>query len=197
MIKAIPTIYNGIRFRSRLEARWAAFFDACRWQYTYEPLDFGVWSPDFALHRQVNPPTYLEIKPISKFEHAVIDRMGQIPGYHILVGLNPQHDMVLGWSVFGPNQTLDEDHSANTGDPDQVPDDIPDDCPSINGDPVFISVTTRGRLDLFPEGGDANGLLFGHPQKANGALATITESSARISANWTWATNQVQWQPQS
>ena len=29
MIKAIPTEYKGYRFRSRLEARWAVFFDAC------------------------------------------------------------------------------------------------------------------------------------------------------------------------
>ena len=28
MIKAIETVYNGYRFRSRLEARWAVFFDA-------------------------------------------------------------------------------------------------------------------------------------------------------------------------
>ena len=26
-IKAIETIYNGYKFRSRLEARWAVFFD--------------------------------------------------------------------------------------------------------------------------------------------------------------------------
>ena len=30
-IKAIPTTYAGVRFRSRLEARWAAFFDLCGW----------------------------------------------------------------------------------------------------------------------------------------------------------------------
>ena len=28
-IKAIETVYKGYRFRSRLEARWAVFFDAC------------------------------------------------------------------------------------------------------------------------------------------------------------------------
>ena len=27
-IKPIETVYNGYRFRSRLEARWAVFFDA-------------------------------------------------------------------------------------------------------------------------------------------------------------------------
>jgi hypothetical protein len=26
-MKAIPTIYQGVEYRSRLEARWAAFFD--------------------------------------------------------------------------------------------------------------------------------------------------------------------------
>lgn len=29
-IKAIDTYYKGYRFRSRLEARWAVFFDAAR-----------------------------------------------------------------------------------------------------------------------------------------------------------------------
>jgi len=29
-IAAIPTVYNGIRYRSRLEAKWAAFFENVR-----------------------------------------------------------------------------------------------------------------------------------------------------------------------
>ena len=32
-----PTLYNGRRYRSRLEARWAAFFDLVRWPFEYEP----------------------------------------------------------------------------------------------------------------------------------------------------------------
>jgi hypothetical protein len=34
----IPTRYKGYHFRSRLEARWAVFFDALglRWQYEVE-----------------------------------------------------------------------------------------------------------------------------------------------------------------
>ena len=34
-LKAIETEYKGYRFRSRLEARWAVFFDACgvKWEY--------------------------------------------------------------------------------------------------------------------------------------------------------------------
>jgi len=46
-IKAHPTKYNGVQYRSRLEARWAAFFDLIEWQHEYEPIDLPGWSPDF------------------------------------------------------------------------------------------------------------------------------------------------------
>lgn len=53
MIKAIETHYNGYRFRSRLEARWAKFFDAQRIAYDYEKewfeLPGGRYLPDFWL----------------------------------------------------------------------------------------------------------------------------------------------------
>ena len=48
-IAAIPTLYRGRMYRSRLEARWAAFFDRLGWTYEYEPFDLGKWSPDFLL----------------------------------------------------------------------------------------------------------------------------------------------------
>jgi|TARA_R100000152_G_C6774785_1_gene202773 hypothetical protein len=48
-IKAHPTTYNNTAFRSRLEARWAAFFDAAGWRWEYEPVDLNGWSPDFRL----------------------------------------------------------------------------------------------------------------------------------------------------
>jgi len=35
-ITAIPTEYAGCTFRSRLEARWAVFFDAMRIEWQYE-----------------------------------------------------------------------------------------------------------------------------------------------------------------
>ena len=53
-IKAIETVYNGYRFRSRLEARWAVFFDAAGIKYEYEPEGFETnegtkYLPDFYL----------------------------------------------------------------------------------------------------------------------------------------------------
>jgi hypothetical protein len=50
-LKAIETVYNGYRFRSRLEARWAVFFDALGLAYRYEDQGYdigGKWYlPDF------------------------------------------------------------------------------------------------------------------------------------------------------
>lgn len=52
-IKAIPTFYKGYHFRSRLEAKWACFFDAVGISWLYEPEGFelpsGRYLPDFWL----------------------------------------------------------------------------------------------------------------------------------------------------
>lgn len=53
-IEAIETFYNGYRFRSRLEARWAVFFDALGIRYIYEPEGYALsngkaYLPDFYL----------------------------------------------------------------------------------------------------------------------------------------------------
>ena len=64
MIKAIETVYNGYRFRSRLEARWAVFFDAIGIRYEYEPEGFvggygEYYLPDFYL---IDFNVYAEVK---------------------------------------------------------------------------------------------------------------------------------------
>ena len=52
-IKPIETVYNGYRFRSRLEARWAVFFDSLKIKWLYEPEGFYIngsaYLPDFYL----------------------------------------------------------------------------------------------------------------------------------------------------
>ena len=47
--KAHPTEYNGVEYRSRLEATWACFFDCYEWKHKYEPYDLQGWTPDFEL----------------------------------------------------------------------------------------------------------------------------------------------------
>ncbi|NYH13561.1 hypothetical protein [Paraburkholderia bryophila] len=69
MIKAIETKYRGYRFRSRLEARWAIFFDCMgiEWEYEVEGYDLGKsgwYLPDFRIQHPAFPDFYslVEIK---------------------------------------------------------------------------------------------------------------------------------------
>lgn len=39
--------YNGLKFKTELEAIWAAFFDLAGWQWWYNPAPVDNWSPDF------------------------------------------------------------------------------------------------------------------------------------------------------
>ena len=71
-ITARPTLYNGTRFRSRLEARWAAFFDQAGWRWEYEPLDLRGWVPDFLLIGRMRTIP-VEVKPI------LWDPSGRVP----------------------------------------------------------------------------------------------------------------------
>lgn len=80
-IKAIETHYKGYHFRSRLEARWAVFFDALgiQWEYEHEGYDLDgewylpdFWLPDFSVGLDGSSPSvhpygrsmFAEVKPI-------------------------------------------------------------------------------------------------------------------------------------
>ena len=75
-IKARPTTYNGIDFRSELEASWACFFDIRNISYDYEPLvNLAAWRPDFqitlAAENLESDPGYVltEVKPYLTLEN--------------------------------------------------------------------------------------------------------------------------------
>lgn len=61
---ALPTVYHGTEFRSRLEARWAIFMDRAGVRWSYEPegyaLPSGYYLPDFHLP---DIRKFLEVKP--------------------------------------------------------------------------------------------------------------------------------------
>jgi len=70
-IEATPTIYKGVRFRSRLEARWAVFWDelGVKWEYEPQPFKFSdgkQYTPDFWI---VDLRLWVEIKPNAKIAH--------------------------------------------------------------------------------------------------------------------------------
>jgi hypothetical protein len=93
-IKAHPTRYKGVLFRSRLEAQWAAFFDLCRWRWKYEPIDLEGWTPDFYLEIPCNHSScapdpchrlYVEVKPafdLYELRKAVSDAMRRMDRYN-------------------------------------------------------------------------------------------------------------------
>lgn len=62
-IEAKPTKYKGRLYRSRLEARWAAYLDILGLEYEYEPCDLGEWSPDFRI-TDLKRIWFAEVKPV-------------------------------------------------------------------------------------------------------------------------------------
>ena len=69
----IPTTYHGTNFRSRLEARWAAFFDLAGWSWVYEPFDLEGYIPDFLMTSGTicgisDAPLLVEVGPCSRLD---------------------------------------------------------------------------------------------------------------------------------
>lgn len=90
----IATRYGGIQYRSRLEAKWAAFFDSIGWWHTYEPFDADGYIPDFMI--QGDAPLLVEIKPAvthRDFTDMSSYLWGRINGYWnhdvLILGLTP------------------------------------------------------------------------------------------------------------
>jgi len=64
-VRAITTRYKGYNFRSRLEARWAVFFDHLKIRWDYEPEGFELgnglrylpdfWLPDWKIWVEIKP----------------------------------------------------------------------------------------------------------------------------------------------
>lgn len=95
-IKPIETKYNGYRFRSRLEARWAVFFDALgiAWEYEVEGFNLGsdgwylpdFWLPEFNAFVEIKPTFEAMSEDAKKYyslsrSHPLIVMMG-LPNHH-------------------------------------------------------------------------------------------------------------------
>lgn len=100
-MKACPTVYKGIEYRSRLEARWAVFFEQIGWRTTYEPLDGDRYIPDLVVDGP--RPLLVAIKPAT----LVTDYLREVPKIEtclrghwerdaMIVGLNPVPGQIDG-----------------------------------------------------------------------------------------------------
>jgi hypothetical protein len=89
---AISTQYKGYKFRSRLEARWAVFFDALDVKYVYEKEGFDLgelgrylpdfWLPHVTLRSNLTPGLWAEVKPAypDKTEESKYHAMAEMTG---------------------------------------------------------------------------------------------------------------------
>lgn len=111
-IKAIPTKYKGILFRSRLEAKWAAMFDQLGWNWDYEPIDFNGWIPDFVIYGA--HLIYVEVKPVIEFPEDVAEELTDsgCEDEMLIVGQRCvfNDDLVFGWMTEYDNDNYDEEN---------------------------------------------------------------------------------------
>lgn len=95
----IPTTYKSVRFRSRLEARWAAFFDLIEWDWTYEPIDLAGYIPDFGIRFEAGRVLVLEVKPALTIEDlALAQRKVERSGW-------PSEALLVGADLFESRST--------------------------------------------------------------------------------------------
>ncbi len=99
---SIPTTYRGRLFRSRLEARWAAFFDLAGWVHEYEPFDLPGWIPDFALYGK-KQEILVEVKPHSKLVEFHTKRIESAMARSAKAGLEI---LLLGASVWPESEDV-------------------------------------------------------------------------------------------
>jgi len=94
MTTGIETVFDGTRFRSRLEARWAYLFSRLNWKWEYEPFDADGYIPDFVV---MGPnPLLVEVKPdasvqdLSRYVHRLETALASHWHHDILiVGMTP------------------------------------------------------------------------------------------------------------
>lgn len=188
--QGIPTKYQGVQMRSRIEARWAAFFDFCGWRWEYEPFDLDGWIPDFLI-RGSTGELLVEVKSELRFMPEVAKKIERAAAGRelLLLGfcLNPmpieENDESpsrnrIGW--FGESHSTDE-----MGNPLEIP--------TYWWQNALLG-TASGRLaktDIGPDLGGYQGRLHGeydgNPMYLNPPDWKVVEDF------WVMAGNRVQW----
>lgn len=120
-LRAIPTHYNGHKFRSRTEARWAVALDKLGVEYEYEAegydLDGINYLPDFYLPKEDcfleikgGPPTDQDWEKAGRLAFAskkFVNILSGQPGRHTLSFARPKDaapDNLLDWLASAPEQ---------------------------------------------------------------------------------------------
>lgn len=126
MLKAIDTEYKGFLFRSRLEARWAVFFEhlGIPWEYEKEGYDLNglYYLPDFWLPEQ---QCWFEVKgarpTVEEQEKAA--RLAQYSGHDVILAFGPIGEYVEDgfWIYRGGDAGYDNCYSWCVPNPKEGP----------------------------------------------------------------------------
>lgn len=165
-IKAIQTEYKGYLFRSRLEARWAVFFDACNLKWEYEPEGFELpngqlYLPDFLLHGcagRCPDDLYVEVK--GKMTESDVDKIYEFSGIRRQEPYGVENPILVVAGIPDGNTIRDiEDFTHEWGYggfPDVKYGPYPFNFETIDGD-YFVAhpgINKNGQFELF--GDDSN-----------------------------------------
>ena len=174
----IPTEHRYTRFRSRLEARWAAFFDAIGWRWEYEPFDVDGYIPDFAILGA--RPFLVEVKPaMALFElsrHvAKLEKTGREA---LLVGVSPWLPSEHGYYMPVAGLLLQEMA-------DQA-----DDSELYADEAIWCQCETCAQIGVYHFSGVFDGYPCGHYNGGGGPGLIEDETIDRA---WAEARNLTQW----
>jgi hypothetical protein len=173
-------MYRGVQFRSRLEAKWAAFFDQCGWRWSYEPFDLYGWIPDFLIGES---RTLVEIKPYMTAEEFADTQQKIIAaGYRdkvVLLGLDPTWRVTVGEGLDPPTIGWLSIRRGGTRFTRDLHFGYSEGCGTLGLCPLAcawndVITRARTRVELFHDN---------HQQPADALLWQL----------WAQATNEVQW----
>lgn len=103
-IQAIETVYKGYRFRSRLEARWAVFFETLGVEFNYEAEGFRLgtidYLPDFYLP---SIPAFFEVKgrELNADDELKVSQLAIRSGYPVYVWVGDIPEPCDDWLSCG------------------------------------------------------------------------------------------------
>lgn len=179
LMPAIPTLYKGIQFRSRLEAKWAAFFDLIQVAWSYEPVDFHGWIPDFRINDAL-----LDVKPWREFDRTIQEKIEEsgapIDKSYVLADEPFIHPLVpfvrqIGWRWSGAPLLLALRATGGNG---------------YSGEYLFIDLYVEDKLTAFPACG-----FYDEGQPTLGVEQWDLTTGVEIEKRWADACNQTQWRP--
>lgn len=151
-IKAIETEYKGYKFRSRLEARWAVFFEALGFDWEYEPEGFelsnGQWYlPDFRVKSIHGFTTWYEIKPKDSVDDNKIKQLGKDfhKKYYQFSNFLVETNLKIKKLKNPTGVTLTKNGSV-----------LPDSCVCLPGDPGNLLINDGSKYSACPRCGLIN-----------------------------------------